>query len=60
MVQVVADVTPVTFGAGYLFRPSPWATPEDELRQKLGYASTGNKDADIAEAKRLLAEAGHS
>ncbi len=60
LVQIVADVTPVTFGAGFLFRPSPWATPEEELRQKPGYASTGNKDADIAEARRLLADAGHA
>ena len=59
LVQVVADVTPVTFGAGFLFRPSPWATPIEELKKMPGYASTGNTGPDVAEAKRLLAEAGH-
>ncbi|MBI2909571.1 MAG: ABC transporter substrate-binding protein [Chloroflexi bacterium] len=36
--------------------PGPWALPEDEMMKTPGYRQP--KDADRAEAKRLLAEAG--
>lgn len=37
--------------------PGPWSISSDELKQLPGYRQP--KDADIAEAKRLLAEAGY-
>ncbi|MBI2906944.1 MAG: ABC transporter substrate-binding protein [Chloroflexi bacterium] len=41
---------------GAHFTPSQWAIPKEELEKRPGYRQP--KDADIAEAKRLMAEAG--
>lgn len=44
-------------GYGYMLPGSPWALPEKELMAMPGFRKP--KDQDIAEAKKLLAEAGH-
>jgi peptide/nickel transport system substrate-binding protein len=58
-----ASINAVFGGEGKLNGPVPWAfedfaLTQDELLQTPGYSQ--NKDADIAEAKRLLDAAGHS
>ena len=55
--QAKKDTCPAAFGAGFTFRFSPHATPEEELLQRPGYRYP--KDEDIAEAQRLLTEAGY-
>lgn len=57
-----AMVQTLTFGKGIINPPIPgmktgWAIPQEELLKMPGYRQP--KDADIAEAKRLLAEAGY-
>lgn len=56
LVDVVQDVAPMMVG-GFIYPFSNYATPLEELRQRLGYQDP--QDASIAEAKRLMAEAGH-
>ena len=55
--QATKDTFPAAFGAGFTYRFSPHATPEEELLQRPGYRYP--KDEDIAEAQRLLVEAGY-
>ena len=55
--QATKDTFPAAFGAGFTFRFSPHATPEEELLQRPAYRYP--KDEDIAEAQRLLADAGY-
>lgn len=55
--QATKDTFPAAFGAGFTYRFSPHATPEEELMQRPAYRYP--KDEDIAEAQRLLAEAGY-
>ena len=56
LVDVVRDVAPMMVG-GFVYPFSNNATPLDELRQRLGYQD--EQSASVAEAKRLMAEAGH-
>ncbi|MBI2909531.1 MAG: ABC transporter substrate-binding protein [Chloroflexi bacterium] len=44
-------------GYGYMLPGSPWALPESELMALPGFRKP--KDPDVAEARKLLAEAGH-
>ncbi len=55
--QSTKDTYPAAFGAGFTFRFGKYATPEEELMQRPAYRYP--KDEDIAEAQRLLAEAGY-
>ena len=55
--QSTKDTYPAAFGAGFTFRFGKYATPEEELLQRPAYRYP--KDEDIAEAQRLLAEAGY-
>lgn len=55
--QATKDTFPAAFGAGFTYRFSPHATPEEELLQRPAYRYP--KDEDIAEAQRLLSEAGY-
>ena len=55
--QATKDTFPAAFGAGFTYRFSPHATPEEELMQRPAYRYP--KDEDITEAQRLLAEAGY-
>lgn len=56
-------VKQITFGEGSIDPPlmpgwrKGWAIPQEELLQQPGYRQP--KDQDLAEARRLLAEAGH-
>lgn len=56
LVEVVKDVTPMQVG-GFLYPFSDFATPRDQLRQRIGYQP--DPSAAIKEAKALLAAAGH-
>ena len=55
--QATKDTYPAAFGAGFAFRFGKYAAPEEELMQRPGYRYP--KDEDVAEAQRLLAEAGY-
>ena len=55
--QSTKDTFPAAFGAGFTFRFGKYATPEEELLKRPAYRYP--KDEDIAEAQRLLADAGY-
>ena len=55
LVDVVKDVSPLMVG-GFIYPFSEFATPKDQLSQRLGYQ--GDSAAAIKEAKSLLAAAG--
>ena len=57
LVDVVRDVAPMMVG-GFVYPFSNFATPIDELRQRLGYQD--DQSASIAEAKQLMAAAGYA
>jgi ABC-type transport system substrate-binding protein len=57
LVDVVKDVAPMMVG-GFLYPFSEFATPIDQLRKRLGYQD--DPTAAIAEAKKLMAEAGYA
>jgi ABC-type transport system substrate-binding protein len=57
LVDVVKDMAPMLVG-GFLYPFSAFATPPDKLAERLGYQP--DPKAAIAEARRLLAEAGHA
>lgn len=56
LVQVVKDVAPMMVG-GFIYPFSSYATPLEELRQRIGYQD--DTGPAIAEAKQLMAAAGH-
>jgi peptide/nickel transport system substrate-binding protein len=56
LVEVVRDVAPMMVG-GFIYPFSDFATPIDKLRERLGYQD--NQDASVAEAKKLMQEAGY-
>jgi peptide/nickel transport system substrate-binding protein len=56
LVDVVRDVSPSILG-GFLYPFSEFATPEAQMRERLGYQS--DTTAAIQEAKRLLTAAGY-
>lgn len=56
LVDVVKDVAPMMVG-GFIYPFSDVATPKEKLVQRLGYQP--DTSASIAEAKALLAAAGH-
>ncbi len=56
LVDVVKDVAPMMVG-GFIYPFSSFATPLDQLRQRLGYQD--NTDPAVKEAKELMAAAGH-
>ena len=57
LVDVVKDVAPMMVG-GFVYPFSDFATPINELKQRLGYQD--DQSASIAEAKRLMAAAGYA
>lgn len=56
LVDVVRDVAPMMVG-GFIYPFSDYATPMEELKKRLGYIDP--QDASVAEAKKLMAEAGY-
>lgn len=56
LVDVVKDVAPMLVG-GFVYPFSEFATPKEELSQRLGYQA--DPTAAIAEARKLMAAAGH-
>lgn len=56
LVEVVKDVTPMQVG-GFLYPFSDFATPRDQLRQRIGYQA--DPTAAVREARALMAAAGH-
>jgi ABC-type transport system substrate-binding protein len=57
LVDVVKDVTPMQVG-GFLYPFSSFATPREQLRQRLGYQA--DPSAAVREAKALMAAAGQA
>jgi len=55
--QSTKDTYPAAFGAGFIYRFGKYATPTDILMSRAAYRLP--KDEDIAEAQRLLVEAGY-
>lgn len=56
MIKALATQEPV-FVSRWMPYSSPYSTPRDEIEQMPGYR--GDKTADIAEARRLMTEAGY-
>lgn len=56
MIKAISTQEPA-FLSRWMPYASPFAMPTDQLEKQPGYRA--DKDADIAEARRLLAEAGH-
>ncbi|MBI2907612.1 MAG: ABC transporter substrate-binding protein [Chloroflexi bacterium] len=58
--EFVKVINPGFFGVGGFMPPGgPWALSDEELGKQIGYAKTGPaKDAERAQAKKVLAEAG--
>ena len=57
LIDIVKDVTPMQVG-GFIYPFSTWATPKEELFNRVGYEA--DTTAAIKEARALLAAAGHS
>jgi ABC-type transport system substrate-binding protein len=57
LVDVVKDVAPMLVG-GFIYPFSAFATPKEELSQRLGYQA--DPTAAIAEARQLMAAAGYA
>jgi ABC-type transport system substrate-binding protein len=57
LVDVVKDVAPMMVG-GFIYPFSEFATPKEQMGQRLGYQS--DPTAAIKEARQLLAAAGHA
>jgi peptide/nickel transport system substrate-binding protein len=57
LVDVVKDVAPMLVG-GFIYPFSEFATPKEELSQRLGYQA--DPTAAIAEARKLMAAAGYA
>jgi len=57
LVDVVKELAPVMVG-GFIYPFSEFATPPDQMSERLGYQA--DPKAAIKEARRLLAEAGHA